>query len=222
MKISTLLVISIVFSTTSFSQNEFDKLYTSTICNCFDSLKQKKVVSESSFPLCFQLAVEKNPAPFIKECLRLYGDTTEETGNKFGKEFAEKMSVSLVATCKTYFLITDSLRYEDYKYLNKDSLKKEVQKLEKTQLTNRDMAFYDNRGLLYFQLGLYDNALKDISIVLKQDPKNVKNIFTKAWIHEINQNYSEAILLYQKAVDISHIQGFEIFTAIAIRKKNGL
>ncbi len=222
MKVITLLIISIAFSASSFSQNEFDKLYSGTICNCFDSLKQKNVISEKSFPLCFQSAIERNPSPFIKECLRLYGDTTQEIGNKFGKEFAERMSISLVTTCKTYFLITDSLRYEDYKYLNKDSLKKEVNKLESTHPTNRDKAFYDNRGLLYFQLGLYDNALKDINVVLNQDPSNVKNIFTKAWIYEINQNYSEAVILYQKAVDISHIKGFEIFTAIATRKKNGL
>ena len=141
MKFITLLIIGIFCAAASFGQSTFDKIYSNDICACLDSLKQNRNITENSFPLCLQAAIQKNTSAFIKECLRLYGDTTEETGYKFAKEFTEKMSISLVNTCKTYFQITDSLRYEDYKYLNKDSLKKEINKLEAISVANRDKAF---------------------------------------------------------------------------------
>lgn len=221
MKIIATLIIGSIFSATAQGQSSFDKTYSTDICNCFDSLKQEKALNENSFPLCFQITIEKNPSAFIKECLTLYGDTTEETGNKFGKEIAERMSISLVSSCKTYFIMTDSLRYDDYKNLNKDSLKNQVRKMETVTISKRDKDFYDGRGLLYFQLGQYDKSLQDINIVLGLDPNDVKNIFTKAWIDEIKGNYPEAITLYERAEHISNIKAFEIFIAIAKRKKNG-
>lgn len=222
MKVFALLFVFLTCSLKCFCQTDIDKFYTNSICNCYDSLKQNQAISNITFPLCFQKAIEKNPLPFIKECLRIYGDTSEQTGYKFGKVFAERMSISLVNNCRPYFLITDSLRYEEYKYLNKDSLKKEVSILESKYPGKREKSFFDNRGLLYFQMGLYNNALDDIKIVLKEEPNNVKNIFTKAWINEIQGNFTEAILLYKQAADLSKIKAFEIFTEIATRKKNGL
>ncbi len=222
MKVFCLLLVLSTFSVKSYCQTDIDKFYSNSICNCYDSLKQIKAISNITFPLCFQKAIERNPLPFIEECLRIYGDTSEQIGYQFGKVFAERMSISLVNNCRPYFLITDSLRYEEYKYLNKDSLKKEVSILESKYPGKREKSFFDNRGLLYFQMGLYNNALDDINIVLKEDPNNVKNIFTKAWINEIQGNFTEAILLYKQAADLSKIKGFEIFTEIATRKKNGI
>lgn len=222
MKVSALLFILFTFSLKLYSQIDIDKLYSNSICICFDSLKQKQAISDKTFPLCFQKAIERNPHPFIEECLRKYGDTSEQTGYKFGKIFAERMSITLVNNCRSYFIITDSLRYEEYKNLNKDSLKKEVSILESKYPSKREKSFFDTRGQLYFQMGSYNNALNDINLVLKEEPNNVKNIFTKAWICEIQGNFTEAILLYKKATDLSKIKAFEIFTEIATRKKNGL
>ena len=214
-----ILLLIIVFSS---GQSILEINYSKDICKCLDSLKLKTTISEDKFPLCFQLSIKKNTTLFIQECFRIYGDTTEQTGYKFGKELAEKLSISLVSSCKAYFIIADSLRYSDYMNLNKDSLRNQIKTLETVEITKRDKEYYDNRGLIYFQLAMYDKSLEDVEKVLSEDTANVKNIFTKAWISEIKGNYQDAFILYKKAAELSNIPSFYIFSEIAKRKKTGL
>ncbi|MEO6288956.1 MAG: hypothetical protein ABIO76_03495 [Ginsengibacter sp.] len=52
-------------------------------------------------------------------------------------------------------------------------------------------------------------------------PNNFQGLYIKAWINEIKGNYDEAISLYNKVAELTHMNSFYIFSEVAKRKKNG-
>lgn len=69
---------------------------------------------------------------------------------------------------------------------------------------------------------MYDSSLVDIEKSLSLNANNFQGLYIKAWINEIKGNYDEAISLYDKVAELTHMKSFYIFSEIAKRKKSGL
>jgi tetratricopeptide (TPR) repeat protein len=210
------------FSTCLFGQSAFDTKYSKDVCNCLDNFKSTQDLTGINFMDCFQKVMQDDSDLVLQECKRLYGDTSDESGYKFGKDLIERTSISLVRDCRTYFILTDSLRYEDYKNLNQDSLKLQLSNLNNTESSEMNDKLYSSKALLFFQLKMYDSSLIDIEKALNLNSNNFKSLYIKAWINEIKGNYDEAIFLYDKVAELTHMKSFYIFSEVAKRKKKDI
>jgi len=214
-------ILFLLISAPSFGQSTLDTKYSADVCACLDSLK-KTGLTEQNLPDCFQKAMQQNRDLIFQETKEKYGNTSEASGYKFGAELAKRMMISLVRDCKTYFILTDSLRYEDYKNLNQDSLRLQLRILNQTEDSLRNSEFYSNEALIFFELKNYDSSLSAIKKSLNLSSNNFQSLYIKAWIKEIKGNYDEAILLYNKVAQLTHENSFYIFSEVAKRKKNGM
>ena len=113
----------------------------------------------------------------------------------------------------------DSLRYEDYKNLDPDSLALVFNEMSTAGIENQSEKFLEKRALLSFHLKKYESSLADIEAVLQLNPENAQSIFLKGWIYEIMGDYDAAKVLYDRVADISKNNSFLIFSEIAKRKK---
>lgn len=202
-------------------QSKLDIKYSADVCSCLDSLKIKGF-NEQNFPECFQKAMQQNIDLLARETKKQYGDTSEENGYKFGKDLAERMSISLVKSCKSYFILTDSMRYNDFRNLNEDSIRFQIKRIKETENSKQDDELLINKALLFFELKMYDSALINLEKALAINSNNIQACYLKAWIYEIKGNYNEAILLYNKVAELTHMNSYYIFSEIAKRKKNGM
>jgi tetratricopeptide (TPR) repeat protein len=90
-----------------------------------------------------------------------------------------------------------------------------------TDSNARDNNFFATRGMFYFALTDYANAEKDLNASLAIDSNTVQGIYFKAWILEIKKDYDGANRLYTYLATLTKTNEFNIFAAIANRKKNG-
>ncbi len=214
-------IIFLLISAQSFGQSTLDTKYSADVCSCLDSLK-KIGLTEQNFQDCFLKAMQQNSDLILQETKEKYGDTSEASGYRFGKELSERITISLVRDCKTYFTLTDSLRYEDYRNLNHDSLRLQLSNLNKIEASLRNSEFYSNEALILFELKNYDSSLSAIEKSLKLNSNNYQSLYIKGWINEIKGNYAEAISLYDKVAELTHMNSFYIFSEVAKRKRNGM
>lgn len=203
-----------------YAQTDLEKKFSEGSCNCIDSLAAKNNLSEETLFYCFENALRANRKLVEQESKRIYGDTSEESGHKLGGDLAKNAMLSLVGICKTYFYFMDSLRYEDYKNLDFDSLTLVFNEMSTVGIENQSEKFLEKRALLSFHLKKYESSLEDISAVLQINPENGQSIFLKGWINEIRGDYDTAKAMYDRVADITKNNSFLIFSEIARRKKN--
>lgn len=218
MKIAVLLICLFVISK-SYSQTALEIKYAEGACDCIDSLKLNNNLNQENFSSCFQSALLINHDLVLQECQRIYGDTSYESGYKLGTDLTQKTMVEMVGKCESYFHLMDSLRYEDYKNLDHDSLAIVFKEMNQVATENQSETFLEKRALLSFHLKKYQSALADIDAVLQKNPANGQSIFLKGWIYEINGEYDAAKLMYDKVADISKNSSFLIFSEVVKRKK---
>ncbi len=214
-----ILIISVLITPNSFGQDTLEKIVSSDICNC---ISQTKNLVEEDFLSCFQKAIEKNSDLILKECKALYNDTSDQTGNKFGKELYSRISVSMIYSCKPYYNLMDTLRYSALQGLDKDSINAAISNMSKSDTKTWSSDFFTQRGVLYFQISDLVNALKDFDNAIKLDQYALQSIYFKAWSLEINKNYDEAQFLYSNLATLTKKNDFNIFAAIVKKKKNSL
>lgn len=210
---------SIFFSYPTFSQDSLDAKLSKSVCICLDSVKALEDFTEDIFGECLQKNTQSFYNLLMEACMLKYGDTTKENSERFGVELMERISNNMVHNCDAYFIFIDSFRYKHYDNLNKDSLKKQLAVLNNTKDLEKDKYFYSNRISSFFHLKMYDSALKDIEIVLKEDISNIQALTTKAWINEIRGDYSQAITLYEKAAQLSNNKGLYTLIEVVKRKR---
>jgi tetratricopeptide (TPR) repeat protein len=191
-------------------------------CDCISKILDTQTQDANTFNTCFLKSVGKDTLLIKNECKKLYGDTTAEASYKFGNDFFKRNSVNLIYTCDTYFKLLDSTRYEQINSLNKDSIRISIASLNMTNPNTWDKDFLVKRGLFYFALADYLNAEKDFDSSLTIDPNTMQSIYFKAWIYEIKKDYDTAIKLYSDLATLTKLNDFNIFAAIAKRKKNSL
>lgn len=215
-----LLLLTILYSTSIWGQAQVDRIMEKATCDCINKILDTQAQDAITFNTCFLKSIGKDTLLIKNECKKLYGDTTSEAYYKFGNDFFKSNSVNLIYTCDTYFKLLDSTRYEQINSLNKDSIRVSIASLNMTKPNMQDKDFLVKRGLFYFALADYVNAQKDFDSSLIIDPKILQSIYFKAWIFEINKDYDTAIKLYSDLSILTKMNDFNIFAAIAKRKKN--
>lgn len=191
-------------------------------CDCISKILDTSAQNGSTFSACCVRSFGKDTVLIKNECKRIYGDTTAEAFSKFGSDFFKRNSVNLIYTCDTYFKMMDSIRYAQMNSINKDSVRASIASLNLTDPNTWDKDFLVTRGLFYFALADYTNAQKDLDAALAVDSNSVQGLFFKAWIFEIKKDYDSAIKLYAYLAALTKTNDFNIFAAIAKRKKSSL
>jgi tetratricopeptide (TPR) repeat protein len=218
---SLLFILTVLSSLSARSQTDVDKIMERATCDCISKLLETQEKSGDSFNACYLKSLGKDTVLIKNECKRLYGDTSAEASYKFGKEFYQRKMVSLVYSCDTYFKMMDSIRYSQIYSIDKDSLRFSIASMNLTDSNARDNNFFATRGMFYFALTDYANAEKDLNASLAIDSNTVQGIYFKAWILEIKKDYDGANRLYTYLATLTKTNEFNIFAAIANRKKNG-
>ncbi|MEO6134055.1 MAG: hypothetical protein ABIP35_02815 [Ginsengibacter sp.] len=213
------IIVCLLIAYSGYSQTDLEKKFSKISCNCIDSLAAKNSLTQETLFYCFENSLQANRKLVELESQRIYGDTSEESGHKIGADLAQKAMLNLVSSCRTYFYFMDSLRYEDYKNLNPDSLTLVFNEMSKAGIENQSEKFLEKRALLSFHLKKYQSSLTDIEAVLKLNPENGQSIFLKGWINEISGDYDAAKAMYDRVANITKNSSFLIFSEIAKRKK---
>jgi hypothetical protein len=216
---SFLILLASCYSLSAHSQSEIDRAMERATCNCISKLFDTQSDSRKSFNTCFLNSLGKDTVLMKNECKRLYGDTTEESSYKFGREFFERSSVRLVYTCDTYFKLMDSIRYQQMNSLNKDSVRNMITTMNSMDSSVRDKNFFATRGMFHFALADYTNGEKDLDAALAIDSTTVAALYFKAWLLEIRKDYEGANKLYTYLSTVTKTNEFNIYAAIADRKR---
>lgn len=216
------LLTSFLFSTSAWGQSAVDKIMEKATCDCITQILDTEKKDDNAFNTCFIKSIGTDTLLLKKECQIIYGDTTSTIFYKFGNDFFKRNSVNLIYTCDTYYKLLDTARYIQINALNKDTIRYSITSLNMTNPKTWDKDFLVKRGLFYFALADYKNAQKDFDSSLTLDPNTLQSIYFKAWILEIKKDYDNAIKLYNDLATLTKVNDFNVFAAIATRKKNGL
>ena len=205
----------------SNSQSSVDPDYTKGFCNCLDSLN-KTTNTNHSFPDCFGAMLDRNSSAVRSRATKEYGSASQANLEKVMNELEIEVSIDLIDSCTTYFRFIDSLKHQQYKNLNKDSLVNLLKGLSNFDTIKNSKTYYVRAATLCYQLGDYETASKNADRVLSEDSTNVTALFIKAFAYDTRGNYQNALTLYDKVARLSHQSSFYIYSALARRKKNGL
>jgi hypothetical protein len=97
---------------TSSGQNDsLVKKINPIACDCFDEIKKTSGIHEDIFADCIAEAMEENSDLIRTECMKIYGDTSDESAYKLGQKIFESIKVDLVYDCYDYFVFMDSLSH---------------------------------------------------------------------------------------------------------------
>ena len=171
------------------------KCFASSGSNNFDSLNTG-IMSN-----CFLKIMKGNKKLIIETAKNVYGDTSDISGKKLAEKTFKLVSSKLVYNCDIYYnaLLEDrKAYYKKYYELDKDSIKTMLETKNKISNNLRDAKYYHLRGCDYFNLQDFYKAVHDFDSAEILDKKFFDlNIFYKAQIAEILEQYDEAIKDYE-------------------------
>jgi tetratricopeptide (TPR) repeat protein len=214
--ISLLLLVTMISSAQS---DTLVKQFVNKACDCFGEISAFKVLSEESFTECISDNLERNNDLIMKECLQVYGDTTEETAYKFGKQLFENIKVRLVDDCYDYFIFMDSLRSSAWTDQNEDSLKRELKWFNSKNKAPDSSIFYTDLGILKLQLKDISGAYLDLNKAVQLQEDNISAHLFRGWALEMQKDYAKAISDFQYVADTTGDSNYDMIVAIVKRKK---
>ncbi|HYE53758.1 MAG TPA: CDC27 family protein [Chitinophagaceae bacterium] len=218
MKTTIVLALAIFCSSIAVGQDAVVKKMLVSFCNGFDKVKQ---FSEQELSDCITKSIVDNEHELMKECYRIYKDTSYETGYRFGQEVSFRVLLEAIGTCKSYYLAMDTLRIQAYTADNKDVVRKEIEEFNKNVPDSAEVAFFFRRGTSYFAISEYDQALNDLNKALSVNNRLSQVIYLKALTLEMLGKYDEAIGLFEQLADKEKKPHYSIAAAIVRRKKSG-
>lgn len=204
----SILVFSLIANAQDF-KNEFRK----DLCDCFSNSGD----DETSIDECFELNTTKYDAEFEKMIDPDSELSAYEQGIAIGQDLFYDSQEYLVSNCDAYYTFFNSLREESFIEMK--------EAFDQTILTNLTVKISEeptaellwSRGNLYFALEQFDRALADFETAITFDPGFAQANFSKAWIFERQGKYTEAIALYEEAMEETGIREMSVFIALAKR-----
>jgi tetratricopeptide (TPR) repeat protein len=204
----------------SAGQNDtLAKRFAVASCDCFGKTGAAKNLNEDIFMDCISATLEENNGLIMNECLRMYGDTTEESAYKFGKQLFENIKVDLVYDCYDFFVFMDSLRYTALTGLNEDSLKREFNWFNKKNKAPDSSTFYTDRGVLKLQLKDTGGAYDDLDKAVRLNKDNISAHLFRGWVLEMRKEYVKAMNDFQYVADATGDSNYKMIVAIVDRKR---
>lgn len=211
MKYTIVLVFLLV--SLAASAQDFKSQFREDLCNCFTNNAE----NESNLDECFEINTAKYEAEFKKMIDPDSELSPYEQGIAIGQDLFYDSQDFLVSSCDAY--------YEFFNTLREDSFLEMKEAFDQDILTNLTIEISEkptadllwSRGNLYFALEAYDRALTDFDAAISMDPTYAQANFSKAWIFERQGKYSEAIALYEEAMEETGIREMSVFIALARR-----
>lgn len=188
-------------------------------CDCFGDSRNTKDLSEDAFTECIAFPLMENNELVMQECLRIYGDTTEETLYKFGKAVFNKIKITLVDECDDYFILMDSLRYSALTNLNEDSLQRELKWFNSKSKAPDSSTFFTDRGILKLQLRDTSGAYYDLERAVRLKEDNIPARLFRGWALEMKKQYDKAANDFQYVADNTGDANYALLVAIVKRKR---
>jgi tetratricopeptide (TPR) repeat protein len=144
--------------------------------------------------------------------------------NTFVATFVHQSMIRLIDECPAYYEYADSIQdatfFSNY---NKDSVLNQIQTLNQSDTANRNADFYGKITSLYFHIKQYDSAMAYANKGLLINPENSSCLLVKASVYEQENNFDEAIALYDKLLNSSNNDAgrdqFLFIMSKAIKKK---
>lgn len=213
-----IIFLVVLFPTICFAQDSLVNIISKDFCNC---LSKSKAISQKYLDSCFGTAMNNNLRLIADYLETASTDTSAESDRKAGKELSQKILVNMVYSCKSYYVLADTLRYSYMRTVNKDSIRNAIKTMSATDSKNWNMDFYTERGVMYFELMELDNALKDFDNAIQLSQQAFQSMYFKAWVLELKKKYDESIALYKKVAELTGRENILITAAIVARKKTG-
>ncbi|QEC69173.1 tetratricopeptide repeat protein [Panacibacter ginsenosidivorans] len=174
------------------------------LCNCFEKNKSRKPLNLNK-PLgdCIDKAFGDNVQIVVDKAIKKFGKDAKANFEHFALDISAEVMVETVSTCDVYYKYMDSSRFYQVSK-NKDSLRKMIN--YRTYKMDRSLSanFYYFRAEVYFELGDYTHAIKDLDSSVITNPTDYRGLELKGNIMEVQKDYEKALRLYQKAYDIKH------------------
>jgi tetratricopeptide (TPR) repeat protein len=218
------LIILLLFSSNLLGQTAIETKFSSEICNCLSGHKELKEFDSKTYSDCFFKVARSNYSLLQKECIRLYGDTSAKSGKLLGTYLERNLSVTMIQDCEAYFKLKKAQRYfalQALTNLNNDSLKLILGNLNHLSEDMHNNDFFYKRGVVYFQLQDFQNAVADFHMAFVLDSSDYSSLAKEAWTREILGEYDEAIRIYDTLAFKKDNHGFLIFSAMIRREKTG-
>ena len=70
---------------------------------------------------------------------------------------------------------------------------------------------YKHRGMAYFAMSRYENAIADFTEALKLDPTSYKAAYYRAVVHQVEKNYTEAVDDFSFALSLNPYQAWALY-----------
>jgi hypothetical protein len=163
--------------------------------------------------------MNQNKPNLIAEVLKKYGDTSDESGHKFGLELTFESSVYMIKTCDLFYHFMDTVRFSGAFNGNKENVVLRIDSLNRLNPDKRDSNFFLIRGIYFFRIRDFNSALVDIDSAIGQGNYQAANF--KAFTLELMGNYDQAADLYKSIAELTGERQFLMYEAIVRRKKAG-
>lgn len=203
----------------SLSSRAQDSLFRSLEADVCQALAKEKNITNEVYRNIFEQSIRRQHAFFAEECLKKFGDSTGDSQEKFSSQIFDSISVQLVFSCRPYYRFIDEVRYEGILGLNKDSIVRQINIMNASSPELWTAATFTKRGILFLQVARLDFALLDFEEALRMDPVAIQAMFGKAWVLELKKRYDEAFDLYQRLYILTGNNMYQVFAAVAERKK---
>lgn len=192
------------------------------MCECLENIKSYKKIGYSDLQNCVKNAIITQKDKIAEVITLQYGDTlsNNELYNKsfeYGQKIGRELDTSMVYKCDTYFITTDSLRFDYLNKFDKDSINIEIEKL-KSYDTVLEKDYLERKAQLFFFSGKYKEALSIANSLLEKNSENAWALIIKATSLEIDKKYNEAIPIYYKLVKVTGQPNYLVWAVCAKRK----
>nr|WP_321222396.1 hypothetical protein [uncultured Psychroserpens sp.] len=216
----------VVFGNVATSQS-YKSGFRADMCDCLTLESQKRKLTDNAFKACYRETLSKYAVQI--DALIIEEDENKKflLGQLARKNLILAMQTELVYTCDSYYNHLESEK------LSKKLIAQEHAKENQLDASNQLVAMsptsyaYFNRAQIHYNLAHYDKAAADLKSCYEVNPNkdNVKSrrheLLLMALIHEENNNYNEAIALYDLAYFGELDFEVAILRAIADRNNGG-
>ncbi|GER59052.1 hypothetical protein ULMA_11600 [Patiriisocius marinus] len=208
-------ILSIAIFATSLIGNaqDFKTEFRKDLCDCFTESGD----DEMGIDECFELNTTKYDEAFEKLIDPESDVSPYEQGIAIGQDLFYESQDYLVANCDAYYKYFNALREESFLEM-KDAFDQNILSnltIEISEEPSADLLW--SRGNMYFAIESYDRALEDFENAIALDPSYAQANFSKGWIFERQGKYTEAIQLYEEALEETGIREMKVFIALAKR-----
>lgn len=187
-------------------------------CECAEQFKNA-YYNEQVHETCIFEKLDNSKHDFLPFSEKNPNQTDLEKLSKLGKNLTLNYLEELVYECEPYIATIESIKVNMLDYFKQENGEDDLSLINLLiEQMPDDYEFYTTRGIIYYSIDDYENAVLDLNHSLKINPEYENALLILGWIHEEHGNFDEAIEQYQKLVD--QFNSFEYHAFIYAAQRN--